>query len=330
MIEDRRPAVVIEDDADIRFLLETTLGQAGFEVHSAPTGIEGVELVRAVDPIVTTLDISLPDIDGFEVARRVRMFTSSYILMLTGRSDEIDTLLGLEAGADDYVTKPFRPREVRARIAAMLRRPRELPGSPESAGSAPVAGSSPVAASSPVAGSAAPAGVPLPDRGYAPTSVEPLRAQHGSGEIPVAAHGDLDGAPATPADGTPAVAPDAPGSRATDHGDQADGVLTHDGLVVDVDARLTTVDGRRVHLTRSEFDILATIVGAGRRVVEKDRLVRVLWGERDDFAATVMDADRRSVEVHMANLRRKLGDGASAPRFVETVRGVGYRLTVGR
>ncbi|MGO1562536.1 MAG: winged helix-turn-helix domain-containing protein, partial [Actinomycetaceae bacterium] len=103
-----------------------------------------------------------------------------------------------------------------------------------------------------------------------------------------------------------------------------------DGLVVDVDARLTTVDGRRVHLTRSEFDILATIVGAGRRVVEKDRLVRVLWGERDDFAATVMDADRRSVEVHMANLRRKLGDGASAPRFVETVRGVGYRLTVGR
>src|SRR5690606_36629929 len=78
------------------------------------------------EPVVTTLDISLPDFDGFEVARRIRAFSDTYILMLTGRGDEIDTLMGLEAGTDDYVTKPFRPREIRARIEAMLRRPRAL------------------------------------------------------------------------------------------------------------------------------------------------------------------------------------------------------------
>lgn len=122
----RGAAVVIEDDADIRFLLEVTLGQAGFAVTSAATGREGVAAVREQQPVVTTLDISLPDYDGFEVARRIRAFSDTYILMLTGRADEIDTLMGLDAGADDYVTKPFRPREVRARVEAMLRRPRAL------------------------------------------------------------------------------------------------------------------------------------------------------------------------------------------------------------
>ena len=123
-----RAAVVVEDDGDIRDLLVSVLTQAGFAVHAAGTGTAGVELVRAHCPLVTTLDVSLPDIDGFEVARRVRTFSGTYIVMLTARDEEIDTLMGLDAGADDYVTKPFRPRELRARIQAMLRRPRQLAG----------------------------------------------------------------------------------------------------------------------------------------------------------------------------------------------------------
>jgi DNA-binding response OmpR family regulator len=107
---ENRTAVVVEDDDDIRGLLVAVLTQAGFTVHPAATGHAGVDLVRAHEPLVTTLDISLPDIDGFEVARRIRKFSATYLVMLTAHTDEVDTLLGLEAGADDYVTKPFRPR----------------------------------------------------------------------------------------------------------------------------------------------------------------------------------------------------------------------------
>ena len=121
---DRRVAVVVEDDEDIRGLMVALLGQSGFEVHEAPTGTAGVEAAQQHDPTVVTVDLGLPDIDGYEVTRRVRQFSDAYVVMLTARTEEIDTLLGLEAGADDYITKPFRPRELRARIEAMLRRPR--------------------------------------------------------------------------------------------------------------------------------------------------------------------------------------------------------------
>ena len=84
--------------------------------------MEGINAVREHQPILTTLDVSLPGIDGFEVARRIRSFSNTYVIMLSARDEEIDTLMGLDAGADDYLTKPFRPRELRARIEAMLRR----------------------------------------------------------------------------------------------------------------------------------------------------------------------------------------------------------------
>src|SRR6478672_12162930 len=117
-----RIAVGIEDDGDIRNLLEAILGQAGFVCYTAGTGVEGIEAIRTYEPILTTLDVSLPGIDGFEVARQIRSFSPTYIIMLSARDEEIDTLMGLDAGADDYLTKPFRPRELRARIEAMLRR----------------------------------------------------------------------------------------------------------------------------------------------------------------------------------------------------------------
>lgn len=242
--------MVIEDDADIRFLLEVTLGQAGFTVTTAPTGQAGVDAVRELQPVITTLDISLPDFDGFEVARRIRAFSDTYILMLTGRADEIDTLLGLEAGADDYVTKPFRPREIRARIEAMLRRPRAVAGEP---------------------------------------------AAVGSPEEPEA---------------------------------QDEAVLVHGDLRLDRDARVVELGGNPLELTRSEFDILTALLSNPRRVLTKSQLAGVLWSESYDTGVEATDADRRSVEVHVANLRRKLGEDASSPRYVETVRGVGYRLAL--
>src|SRR3954453_1439749 len=120
--EPERVAVVIEDDVDIRNLLAAILDQAGFTCYTCESGQEGIAAVRTHDPILTTLDISLPGIDGFEVARQIRAFSSTYIIMLSARDEEIDTLMGLDAGADDYLTKPFRPPELRARIEAMLRR----------------------------------------------------------------------------------------------------------------------------------------------------------------------------------------------------------------
>ncbi|WP_426311779.1 response regulator transcription factor [Cellulosimicrobium sp. E-16] len=247
MTDEARTAVIVEDDADIRDLLQTVLGQAGFTTTAAGTGVEGVELVRRTDPVVTTLDLSLPDIDGFEVCRRIRQFSDTYVVMLTARADEIDTLMGLEVGADDYQTKPFRPRELRARVEALLRRPRREP----------------------------------------PGTVAP------------------------PASGSPGTRP---------------GALGASGLHLDVPRRTLTVDGAGVQLTRSEYDLVVALVEAAGRVVSKNDLVRVLWGDEYDAGTFVTDADRRSVEVHVANLRKKLGDDPAAPRWFRTVRGVGYRF----
>ena len=106
----------------------------------------------------------------------------------------------------------------------------------------------------------------------------------------------------------------------------ADGWLHHRGLQLNTQTRLTQVDGRGIELTRSEFDLLATLLGSGRRVRSKADLVLALRGESYVTTYYVNDADKRAVEVHMANLRRKIGDSSATPRFIETVRGVGYRL----
>ncbi|TFB77233.1 response regulator transcription factor [Cryobacterium glaciale] len=148
----RRVAVIIEDDPDIRNLLEAVLSQAGFEAIATSNGLDGIAAIRAYDPIVTTLDVSMPGIDGFETSRRIRAFSSTYLVILTARGDEIDTLQGLEAGADDYLTKPFRPRVLRARIEAMLRRPRHpvpADADPEPAAPAPLDAPAALAAAAP-------------------------------------------------------------------------------------------------------------------------------------------------------------------------------------
>lgn len=121
---DRRAAVVIEDDLDIRNLVCAVLEQGGFQVNGVATGRDGVNTVHTERPMLVTLDIGLPDIDGYEVLRQLRATTDCYVIVLSGREEETDILMALQAGADDYILKPFRPRELRARIDAMLRRPR--------------------------------------------------------------------------------------------------------------------------------------------------------------------------------------------------------------
>ncbi|MFI5427364.1 response regulator transcription factor [Aeromicrobium sp. UC242_57] len=102
--------------------------QSGFETIMTSNGEDGIDAVRTYNPILTTLDVSMPGMDGFAAAKRIREFSSTYIVMLTALADEIDIVQGLDSGADDYLLKPFRPRELRARIETMMRRPRERVG----------------------------------------------------------------------------------------------------------------------------------------------------------------------------------------------------------
>ena len=122
MAEAERTVVVVEDDANIADLLDLYLREAGFRVLQASQGERGLELIEQQRPAIVLLDIGLPDIDGFEVCRRVRAKSNVPVLFLTARDGEIDRILGLELGADDYVTKPFSPREIVARVKAILRR----------------------------------------------------------------------------------------------------------------------------------------------------------------------------------------------------------------
>ena len=111
--------VVIEDDVDIRSLIVAVLEPSGFVVHTAVDGADGIEVVRRTDPAITTLDVSMPGLDGFETARRIREFSTTRILMVSARVDDAEEQRARAAGADDYLTKPFRPRELRARVQAL-------------------------------------------------------------------------------------------------------------------------------------------------------------------------------------------------------------------
>jgi len=119
-------AMVVEDETSMADLLGSYLERDGFEVSVVHDGLEAVRLAREVDPDIVVLDLGLPGLDGVEVCRQLRTFSDAYVVMLTARSDEVDTLIGLSVGADDYMTKPFSPRELMARIQALLRRPRPL------------------------------------------------------------------------------------------------------------------------------------------------------------------------------------------------------------
>lgn len=216
--------LVVDDEQPIRELVRTYLRAERMDVITADDGSTALAAIRQHAPDVVVLDVMLPGLDGIEVCRQLRAFSDAYVLMLTARGEETDRIVGLSIGADDYLVKPFSPRELVARVKALLRRPRA------------------------------------------------------------------------------AAAVSGPG-----------------GLAVDTQRHEVVVDDRPVSLTRIEFDLLAALARDPGVVLTREQLLDRVWGQ--DFVG-----DDHLLDVHIAKLRGKLGDDPGQPRFVETVRGVGFRL----
>ena len=231
-------ALVVDDEVPLATVVASYLEREQFEVKVAHNGRDAVTLAREVDPDVVVLDLALPGVDGVEVCRQLRTFSDAYVVMLTARDTEMDTVIGLSVGADDYVTKPFSPRELVARIRAMLRRPRTVPA-------------------------------------------------------------------ATEADVTPDQPPRVFGA-----------------LKIDVAGRQVFIDDEPITLTRTEFDVLAALSARPGVVLSRRQLLDAVWAES-------WVGNEHLVDVHVGHLRRKLGDDPAAPRYVITVRGVGYRMGIG-
>jgi DNA-binding response OmpR family regulator len=224
--------LVVDDEQRLRDLVRGYLEHEGFQVLAAADGNAALDLARQHAPDVVVLDLMLPGLDGLEVCRRLRTFSDAYVIMLTAKAEEIDRIVGLEVGADDYLTKPFSPRELIARVRAMLRRPR-----------------------------------------------------HGA---------------------APAMADMRPPRR-----------FGH--LTIDQERHEVRLKDQPVALTALEYALLTTLAAHPGRVFTRDRLLEQVWGT-DYFG------DDHVVDVHIANLRKKLGDDPAAPDFIETVRGAGYRF----
>ena len=219
--------LVVDDEPELTDMLTSYLEASGFNVGRAATGEGALTKLETFQPDIVVLDVGLPDVDGFEVLRRIRAVSTTPVIMLTARAEEVDRVVGLTMGADDYVTKPFSPRELVARIGAVLRR---------------------------------------------------------------------------------AGTPDEPTER-----------LEFEDFTIDLAQRTVLVDNREVELSQLEFDLLAALAAAPKRVFTRDQLLEQVWGW-DHFGVD------RVVDVHISNIRKALGDSPSNPRIIATVRGVGYKL----
>ena len=226
-----RTVLVVDDEAKLRRLIRDYLERDGYTVLEAADGERALELAAHARPDLVILDLGLPGLSGHEVARSLRQTGDVAIVILTAHAQEADRVAGLRAGADDYVVKPFSPRELVARVEAVLRR---------TAGAGPE----------------------------------------------VLSYGG-------------------------------------DALRIDPESREVTVDGRPVELTRSEFDLLFTLATRPGRACSRLELVTRVQGY--DYAGY-----ERTVDAHVKNLRRKLADATSHPRFIVTVPGVGYKLAAPR
>ena len=224
----RTRILFVEDEATISDPFSDALAREGFEPVVARTATEALALADRIEPDLVLLDLTLPDGDGRDVCRELRRRSEVPILMLTARGTEMDRIVGLELGADDYVVKPFSGREVISRIRAVLRRS----GRPE---------------------------------------------------------------------------------------DVAAPVIEVNGLVVDTAARRAVLDDRELELSRKEFDLLAELARHAGVVVTREELMSRVWDE-NWFGST------KTLDVHIGWLRRKLGDDGADPRWIETVRGVGFRF----
>jgi DNA-binding response OmpR family regulator len=221
---DRGTVVVVDDEPNIADLVELYLEREGYRVTKAGTGAAALQAVAEQRPRLVVLDVGLPDLDGLEVCRRLRAEGSTVpVLVLTARADEVDTVVGLDAGADDYVTKPFRLAELLARARALLRR-----------------------------------------------GVVDLPAQ--------------------------------------------------EALVrIDPEGRRVFLRGQEVALTGKEFELLKVLVANEGKVVSREKLMRDVWD-------SAWYGSTKTLDMHISVLRKKLGDDASHPSYITTIRGVGFRF----
>ena len=228
---EREHILIVEDERAVARGLQYAFEKEGFRVSLAATGREGIDKARTDRPDLIILDIRLPDISGFDVCRELRKELKQPILMLTARDEETDKVLGLELGADDYVTKPFGLRELMSRVRALLRR----------------------------------------------------------------AYGDLAAEP--------------PRQR-----------LTVGDLVLDFVRQQVTKGGRLLDLTMTEFKLLSYLAMHPDRPFTRSELIRAAWGYPDYFG------DERTVDVHIRHLREKIEDTPARPRYIITLRGLGYKF----
>lgn len=226
-----REVLVVDDNEKIVDVLRAYLEQDGFSVRTAADGPTALAEVARSVPDIALLDIMLPGTDGLELTRRFQRDHGLPVILVTARSDEVDRLIGLEIGADDYISKPFSPREVVARVKAVLRR--------------------------------------------------------------------ADGA----------------------RGDG--GVLRVGALEVDTERREVRLDGRACDLTRTEFDILSTMASHPGRVYSRLQLLEAATGD-------AFDGYERTIDAHIKNIRKKIGDDPRSPAYVRTVFGVGYKVEAPR
>jgi two-component system alkaline phosphatase synthesis response regulator PhoP len=227
----RAPGVrilVVDDDDNVRRLVSAYLEHEGYHVIQGADGTAALRAVEVSAPDLVVLDLMLPGTSGLQVARRISAAHGLPILMLTASGDEDDVLRGFEAGADDYLVKPFSPRVLVARVRAILRR----------------------------------AGL---------------------------------------------------------EGEVREGAVEQGGLCLDPRTRKVTVDATPVDLTTLEFDLLHALVDHPGWIYSREQLLEQVWGY--DYLG-----DSRVIDVHVANLRKKLGDDPVGPRFIRTVRGVGYKF----
>jgi two-component system OmpR family response regulator len=325
-VTDLRTAVIADDDPDTRDLIHMVLTQSGFQVVLASDGRETIDAVREHNPLLTTLDVNMPGMDGFAVAKRLREFSQTYLIMITSLTEEVDIIRGFEAGADDYLVKPFRPRELRARADAMLRRSVSATGAAATPGAVREPGPTPDPPPEPEpeswAASAArefresAGGVMLPPEPYVGRRMRPGGDEPALPQQPVRQAIEQ---PVPPASLQPIGQEPAPPGA----------VLRFADLAVDTTTSVATLGGRTLDLTQVESEVLVSMLRTGRRVRSKADLVLTIRGHQYVTSHFVNEADKRSVETHIAGLRRKLGDDRETARYIETVRGVGYRMAEG-
>ena len=223
--------LVIDDEESVQKLLNAALERDGYRIVGARDATDGLIAFEREQPDVILLDVMLPDLSGREVCRRIRASSGVPIIMLSALDEEVDKVVGLELGADDYITKPFGMRELRSRVRAVLRRSQLA-----------------------------------------------------------------------------ATAPDGDGDR-----------LEVADVVLDPARRIVTISGRAVDLTYVEFELLQMLMSSPGRVFSRSQLLDGVWGS-SDFR------EPRTVDVHVRHLREKLEPTPSEPRYIQTVRGVGYRF----